>query len=190
MSYKLIVVGDMPIFFERRKKRSITLTIKPPITNVICTAPLNCSLEQVNQFILSKRKWIQKSIDYINNNKEKFSNREIDVSNVTKDEKIELNNKLLYYVKEWEQKTHLKVNSFSIRNMKTRWGSCTCKKANIRFALQLYKMPNEFIEYIVLHEICHIKHYNHSTKFYKMVEEYMPDWKERQKLKPIEKVNV
>ncbi|AWZ47544.1 M48 family peptidase [Clostridiaceae bacterium 14S0207] len=69
--------------------------------------------------------------------------------------------------------------SIKIRGMKTRWGSCNPVKKYINFNLQLIEKPISSIEYVVLHELAHLKHPNHSKEFWNYVNFYMPDWKLR-----------
>lgn len=65
-----------------------------------------------------------------------------------------------------------------IRSMKTRWGSLS-SKGNMTLNLELIKAPVECIDYVVVHELCHLKHKNHGAEFYKLLEKAMPDWKKR-----------
>ena len=69
-----------------------------------------------------------------------------------------------------------------IKQMKTKWGICTPSKNEITFNLNLIKTPLECIEYVVLHELSHFKHQNHSKNFHNYVTRFMPDWKERKKI--------
>ncbi|MCP4522369.1 MAG: M48 family metallopeptidase [Cytophagales bacterium] len=62
------------------------------------------------------------------------------------------------------------------RWMDKRWGSCD-KKGTIHLNLELIKAPKQCIEYVIIHEICHINHLNHSTAFYNQLEKIFPDWK-------------
>ena len=66
--------------------------------------------------------------------------------------------------------------------MKTKWGICTPSKNEITFNLNLIKTPLECIEYVVLHELSHFKHPNHSRNFHNFVTRFMPNWKERKKI--------
>lgn len=68
---------------------------------------------------------------------------------------------------------------FSIRNMRTRWGSCTVNRSRIRLNLQLVKTSHSCIQQVVLHELLHFVHPNHSRDFYELMNKYMPDWKSR-----------
>lgn len=65
-----------------------------------------------------------------------------------------------------------------IRKMRTRWGSCT-RKGVITLNLELIRMPAECIDYVVMHELCHLVEFNHSKQFYELQSRFLPDWKER-----------
>ena len=66
-----------------------------------------------------------------------------------------------------------------IRTMKSCWGSCLVNKGIITLNRKLLMKPKECIEYVVVHELCHFIHPNHSKQFYSFMEQFMPDWKER-----------
>ncbi len=68
--------------------------------------------------------------------------------------------------------------TLKIRNMKTRWGSLS-GKGTITLNLELIKAPRECIEYIVIHELCHLIHPNHGKEFYNLLESRLPDWMKR-----------
>lgn len=88
----------------------------------------------------------------------------------------EVINKLLNI---WTNKTDLKPSSWQIKDMKTKWGSCTKNKAKLWFNLQLAKKPVDCIEYVVLHELIHLRIEKHNDEFKNLMQQYMPDWQER-----------
>lgn len=65
-----------------------------------------------------------------------------------------------------------------IRRMRSRWGSCT-KKGKVTLNLKLIHVPKQFIDYVIVHELCHLIEHNHSQAFYKLMTRIMPDWEER-----------
>lgn len=77
------------------------------------------------------------------------------------------------------QKYGVQKPSLRIRDMETRWGSCLAKKGFITLNKRLLEAPRHCIEYVVMHELCHLVHPNHSRQFYAFLTMLMPDWKER-----------
>ena len=77
---------------------------------------------------------------------------------------------------------HLEFLDVKIRDMKSRWGSCTPAKNSITLNRKLIHYPFEFIEYVVLHEFVHFIQPNHSKAFYNIIENYMPDYKTRMEM--------
>ena len=74
------------------------------------------------------------------------------------------------------RKYNVSPKSFTIRKMKTRWGSCS-RKGSISLNLHLIKLPEQCIKEVILHELCHLVHFNHSKEFYALMTAEMPDWK-------------
>ena len=71
------------------------------------------------------------------------------------------------------------INHISFKHMRTRWGSCNKVKGYINLNLDLITKKKEFIEYVVLHELAHLVHANHSKDFYALISKHMPDYKAR-----------
>lgn len=67
-----------------------------------------------------------------------------------------------------------------IRSMKSRWGSCS-RKGKITLSTELIKLPDIYIEYVMIHELCHLKHHNHGKEYYNLLSELFPDWKKIRK---------
>ena len=76
-------------------------------------------------------------------------------------------------------KYNVKMPILKIRRMKTRWGSCIAKKGMITLNKRLIEAPLNCIEYVVIHEFCHLIYPNHSKAFYELLTVFVPDWKER-----------
>jgi predicted metal-dependent hydrolase len=69
-----------------------------------------------------------------------------------------------------------KPTGLVIRTMKRRWGSCS-NKGIITLSTELIKLSDLYIEYVIIHELCHLKHHNHGPQFYKLLSEVFPEWK-------------
>jgi predicted metal-dependent hydrolase len=65
--------------------------------------------------------------------------------------------------------------SISVKRMQKRWGSLS-EKGTMMLNTELIKAPKECIDYVIIHELCHLKHHDHSSEYYKMLDSFMPDW--------------
>ena len=83
-------------------------------------------------------------------------------------------------VNQFKSKYHRSPAKISLKNMKSRWGSCS-SKANISMNIKLIKSTESCIEYVMAHELCHLLQMNHSKNYYSLLTEFMPDWRERKK---------
>ena len=81
----------------------------------------------------------------------------------------------------WESVTGLKSSGYTVKLMRTRWGSCNCSTKKLNFSLYLADMPKICVSYVVLHEICHIRYADHGAGFKAMLTHYMPKWKKIKK---------
>ena len=83
-------------------------------------------------------------------------------------------------VKHYAGLMNVQYGRITIRNQKTRWGSCS-SKGNLNFNCLLMLAPDEVVDYVVIHELCHLIEMNHSKAFWKQVEQMMPDYKKHRK---------
>lgn len=128
-------------------------------------------ISDTNITIYIKDKYVQ-NIEYI----KKYYNKWL------KEKSFEIYNEL---VEKYQRQMSKYVKCFpqiEVKVLKTRWGSCMPFKNKVTFNLSLIKTPIECVEYVVVHELAHFKYQNHSKKFYNLVEQYIPDWKERRKI--------
>ena len=86
------------------------------------------------------------------------------------------------FVAKYLKITNQEILRVSIKQMKTRWGSCNYVKKTINLNLDLITRDIKAIEYVILHEIAHLTHPNHSREFYNYIAEYMPDWKQNERM--------
>ena len=79
-------------------------------------------------------------------------------------------------VLKWERQLNVQVERFFVHKMKTMWGSCNAEKLTIRLNLELAKKPPECLDYVVLHEVCHILVPDHGERFVALWDQHMPGW--------------
>ncbi len=84
-------------------------------------------------------------------------------------------------IEKWKKKIGVRPDKWSIRKMRTKWGTCNTDSRKLTFNLELAKKPLECIEFIVVHELVHLKERRHSDRFVGLVEKYLPDWKKRKR---------
>lgn len=81
-------------------------------------------------------------------------------------------------VEYFADKMGITYGRIAMRNQKTRWGSCS-NEGNLNFNCRLLFLPPELVDYVVVHELAHRRHMNHSPQFWQEVERYLPDYRER-----------
>lgn len=77
------------------------------------------------------------------------------------------------------EKYGIKRPAIDVKSMKSRWGSCGHTKSRIGLNTELIKAPSHCIEYVIMHEMCHLKYPNHTRQFYNFLSLVMPDWEKR-----------
>ncbi len=106
---------------------------------------------------------------------------EFKIKNIDNFYKKEILKYLPNLVDDYAKKMNLFPTSIKYRKNKRTWGSCNYKNG-LNFNILLMKFPIELMEYVVIHELAHIKHKNHSKDFWDLVEEFCPDYKQREKI--------
>ena len=81
-------------------------------------------------------------------------------------------------IEKWEKITKIEVNDWQVKLMKTKWGSCNIEERKIWINLELIHKPIHCLEYIILHEMVHLKERHHNEKFQYYMDTYMPNWKQ------------
>lgn len=157
---------DTIIEYEIQRAKIKNTYIKIKDGNVIVKASNKVSINTIKSMIENKKEWI-----YINLEKSKIKKQKQNL--YSEQEFIEIITKS---VSELIASTGLKPNKVKVKELKYAWGSCSNKK-NISLNSNLIKYSKNAIEYVILHEFCHMKHMNHSKEFWNMVYSYMPDYK-------------
>jgi predicted metal-dependent hydrolase len=82
----------------------------------------------------------------------------------------------------WQKRIGVEASGWQVKNLRRRWGSCVAAGKKINLSLRLAVKPLPCLEYVIAHELCHLRIPNHSPAFYELLEQVMPDWRERKSI--------
>lgn len=152
------------------------LTVKADASLVV-SVPWRLREEIAMRFVREKTDWILSKIAYLKNKKSSLpeASRE-DYLRCKKLAKEIIEKKLKYY----NQFYNFTWGTVSIRNQKTRWGSCS-RDGNLSFSYRIIYLPEKACDYIVVHELCHRGEFNHSQKFWNLVAKNIPEYRKIRK---------
>lgn len=175
-----IVIENRPVKYSvrlsRRAKRMRIAVYSD--SSVILTLPFGFRGAGADKFIRQKFSWIKKSLDHFRRfpvRKMAKSSRRDYITN--RSAALELaKNKVV----QWNKFFGFHYNRVNIKNQKTRWGSCS-KKGNLNFNYKIVHLPEKLTDYLVVHELCHLKEFNHSKNFWELVGSAIPDYKNLRK---------
>ena len=160
-------IHDLKIAYRRSKRaRNLRITIDPTPA-ITVTVPANLSLKYAEEFVQSKQAWIQKHLRKIRGmEKNQPAQPELSPEELNKAQE-ELFSRLEYF----SEKYKLLYNRAAFRCQKTKWGSCSGQN-NISLNINIAFLPEHLQDYILLHELCHIRHKNHSKDFWTQLDKY------------------
>lgn len=179
---KLSIDGRGICYFLRRSNRSrgVRLSIDGA-AKITVSASKHIPLFLLQKFILQKSVWILEKLEYFKNNPDKprlggspedFIKRKKDARHLVKQK-----------ITQWNRIYDFDFKKFTIRNQKSRWGSCSHRKV-LNFNYKLVYLPEPLADYLIVHELCHLKEMNHSHRFWAEVSRAIPDYTlRRRKLK-------
>ncbi len=162
----------------RSNRKTLALEITKDC-RVLVRAPLRLSQKQIDTFVDSHAVWIAKHL-------EQQRRRAASAPPPPSPERIsqlkEAARKILpEKVAYWSRQMGVVPTGIKITTAQKRYGSCSGKNG-LCFSCLLMEYPEEAIDLVVVHELCHIREKNHSPRFYALLEQYLPDYKERKKL--------
>ncbi|MDO5117178.1 MAG: SprT family zinc-dependent metalloprotease [Eggerthellaceae bacterium] len=172
-----VIIDGQQVRISRKNVSGITLRIKSPDGPLLISAPYYAPDFMIAALIREKRSWIAQQ-------RAELAQRPMArASDASKKETAEW----LKVVKEatppliakWERIIGVKAGKLAYRNMTSRWGSCQPKTGRICINTRLALYPPECLEYIVVHELCHLIVSGHGPRFNALLDTYLPDWKKR-----------
>ena len=158
----------------RSGRKTVSIQVKP--NEVIIRAPMRMKEKEIEKFVESKRNWIEKHLKSLSEKQKALENIEPysdeEIRSFIKEAKEIIPKKVEFYA----EKIGVTYNRITIRCQRTRWGSCS-SKGNLNFNCLLALLPDEIIDSVIVHELCHRKHMNHSAKFYEEVEKIFLEYR-------------
>ena len=157
-------------------RKTISIIVKNSVITV--RAPKRTSEQRIKDVLSKHKVWIEKALEKQSQRKEREAVlSEEEVAELKRRAQTILKDKTAYYA----NILGLKYGRITITSAKTRFGSCS-SKGNIAYSWRLMLYPEPAIDYVVVHELCHLLEMNHSPRFYRHVAGVLPDYKERRAL--------
>ena len=169
----LNISENIKVNIIRSNRKTLSIQLKPG--EIIARAPLRMKDKEIYSFIESKKTWIEKNLAKMEERQkvldevQPFTQEEINA--LAEKAKSIIPERVKYYA----PKIGVTYNRITIRCQRTRWGSCS-SKGNLNFNCLLALFPIEVIDSVVVHELCHRKHMNHSSQFYAEIEKVFPEY--------------
>lgn len=164
----------------RSNRRTLSLQVKNS-GQVIVRAPRNASIKEIEAFVRKNSAWLKKHLALVE--KDLAAAAASPVQPLTMDEIRALADEAMRVIPartaHFAPLVGVRYGRITIRNQKTRWGSCS-SKGNLNFNCLLMLAPPEVLDYVVVHELCHRREMNHSPRFWAEVAKIIPDYKKHE----------
>lgn len=166
-------MGKEEIVIEIKRSKRKSMAIEITQGKVLAKVPFLATDMQIKEFLLRYQSWIKQKVI-----RARESTREPDYkipafSNITAAERKKIKDTFQKKVEFYAKQMQVEFCKITIRNQKTRWGSCSSKK-NLNFNYKLYFLPEEWMDYVVVHELAHLVYMNHGSEFWHLVEKHCP----------------
>ena len=172
---ELVFVDEFEVWILRKRIKNINLRVKPPDGRIEVSAPLRVDTSFVRAFVCEKRDWIRKQQERI------AASPQGRAAAASPDEVAQWREVVQAFVPpliaKWEPIMGVKAGKIAYRNMTSRWGSCQPSTGRICINVRLALYPPECLEYVVVHELCHLLERGHGPRFHALMDVFLPDWK-------------
>ncbi len=176
-SGEITVVDGIEAHIVRKRVKNVNLRIARDGSHVDVSAPSWVSDSEVEAFIRSKSAWIASRMV------QAAQAPMARAAQATPEEvaawRETVSACVPALVAAWEPIMGVKAGKLAYRNMTSRWGSCQPSTGRICINVRLALYPPECLEYVVVHELCHLLERGHGPRFHQLMDAFMPDWKQR-----------
>ena len=170
--------GEIRVSVIRSARKSLGLEVRDANT-VLARIPTRVSDRELKAFVENHRSWILEKTEVMAEREENRKSTPAPPPELlSKTDRMKIQLKIGKRVRHYCETMGVTVGYVTVKNQKTRWGSCSAK-GNVNFNYQLAFLPDELLDYVVRHELAHRRHMNHSRAFWAEVEKYCPDYLER-----------
>ncbi|BDR52128.1 hypothetical protein KIM372_00350 [Bombiscardovia nodaiensis] len=200
ISREWLQVGTERVLLVRKRIKNLYLRVKPPDGRIEVTAPPRLSEAEIRRFVSSRQAWIRQARSRIarsgsafgqgsgvgnrveNGHCERGSGPRAGEPGGLSQERIEqarqiIAGQLPALLDKWVPVVGLGPSAITLRRMTTRWGSCTPATRRIRLNLELAWMDPKFLEYVLVHELTHLRASGHGAHFQSLMSSYLPEWR-------------
>lgn len=168
---------EYKIIYSDRKTLAVEVNRN---AEVIVRSPKRMPMYRIKAYVASISDWIESHVEKARKNMEKNENTEKLDDRQIKDLYKKTKELVKTRIDFFAASAGVKYAGITVRCQKTRWGSCSAKNS-LNFNCLLALMPEEIVDYVIVHELCHIKEHNHSASFWNEVEKILPDYRERRR---------
>lgn len=176
----LLRVEDLSITVIRKPMKTLRLRVCAPDGAVRLSAPRRVSDDVLKAFVRSKLPWIRAHQAKIRARPPALAWQPLDAATKRR-YRAQLLEQLPSMIAHYEQALGVKAKHITLRHMKSRWGTCNTRSHRITFNLELARHSTAALEYVVAHELAHLRVAGHNKKFYGLLDAVMPDWRERRR---------
>lgn len=173
-------VDGIMVQLTYKRVKNINLRMASDGMSVKVSAPSWINEQEIEQFVRSKTRWIEKQQEHFQMSLGYAASKQT-LDEVAEYRRI-VQEKTPPLIKTWEAVLEVESQKLAFCNMKSRWGSCNPQTGRICVNVQLARYPDECLEYIVVHELCHLIEHGHGPRFKALMDQYLPDWKKRREL--------